>query len=180
MRLHATCLAATALLLSCTTSDLAAGVRPLATGAFAVEFDVTYSGSPEAIYDGITGDISAWWDHSFSGHPLRIYIEPKPGGGFFEIFNEAGDGVLHATVIYAHRGKILRFEGPLGLAGRAIQNVVTYTFEKAGEDSTRLRLEVHMQGEIDERMAGVVEQVWRHFLIERFKPYVETGAYRRR
>jgi uncharacterized protein YndB with AHSA1/START domain len=150
------------------------------TGAYAIEFDVTYPGSPETIYDAITGDISGWWDHSFSQKPFRLFLEAKPGGGFYEFFNDKGDGALHATVICAERGKVLRFDGPLGLSGRAVTNVVTYHLEQAGADSTRLRLEVHMAGEIDEKLAGVVEQVWRHFLIERFKPYVESGAYRNR
>ena len=35
------------------------------------------------------------------------YIEPRPGGGFIEIFDDEGNGVLHATVIYADRGKLL-------------------------------------------------------------------------
>jgi hypothetical protein len=28
--------------------------------------------------------------------------------------------------------------------------------------------------------AAVVEKVWRHFLIERFKPYIELGVHRSR
>lgn len=148
-------------------------VRALSTGAYAVEFSITYPGSPDLVYDHVTGDITAWWDHSFSGKPLKLYIEPRPGGGFYEIFNEKGDGVLHATVIYAERGKILRFEGPLGLSGRAIQAVITYRLAPSGPDSTTLALSVHMQGEIDGQLASAVRSVWHHFLIERFKPYIE-------
>jgi hypothetical protein len=51
--------------------------------------------------------------------------------------------------------------------------VVTYTFEPGKGDSTRLGLSVHMSGEIDKKTAGAVENVWHHFLEERFKPYVE-------
>ncbi len=87
-------------------------------GVFSFEKELTLPGSPEVIYHAITGDISGWWDHSFSSSPAKFYIEPRPGGGFYEIIDESGDGVLHATVIYAQRGKLLRFDGPLGFSGK--------------------------------------------------------------
>ena len=146
-------------------------------GTFAFDRQLTLPGSPEAIYDAITGDISGWWDHSFSESTYRFYIEPRPGGGFYEIFNEQGDGVLHATVIYAERGKKLRFDGPLGLSGKAIQLVFTYSFEATGTDSTRLTLSVHAAGEMEEGISNIVEKVWHHFLFERFRPYIKSGAH---
>lgn len=154
--------------------------RELPTGAFTVEFDLVLPGAPETIYDAITGDISEWWDHSFSKSPQRFYIEAKPGGGFWEIFDDSGDGVLHATVIYAHRGKILRFDGPLGFSGKAVHMVHTCQFANVGTDSTRLDFSVRAAGEIDDGWAEAVEQVWWHFLVERFKPYVESGRHLRR
>ena len=158
----------------------AADHRELPTGAFSVELELVLPGAPETIYDAISGDISEWWDHSFTESPKRFYIEAKPGGGFWEIFDDSGDGVLHATVIYAQRGKILRFEGPLGLSGKAVQMVHTYEFAHAGTDSTRLKLTVHAAGEMEEGLAGTVDQVWWHFLVERFKPHVESGRHLRR
>jgi len=101
--------------------------QELKFGAFSVHHQLTLPGMPKMIYDAITGDISGWWDHSFSKNPLKFYIEPKAGGGFYEIYDESGDGVKHATVIVADRGKMLRFEGPLGLSGNAIQMVNTYS-----------------------------------------------------
>jgi len=141
---------------------------------FTFEQQVTLPGSPEQIFDMVTGDIKPWWDHSFSDDPLKLYIEPWPGGGFYEIFDEQGNGAKHATVIYANRGEMLRMEGPLGLSGKAIQLVCTYRFEAKGPDSTILRLNVHGAGEVTEGMPEIVESVWHHFLFERFKPYVEN------
>ena len=154
--------------------------RSMPTAAFVSEHEVTLPGAPEVIYDAITGDVSGWWDHSFSKDPHKFYLEAKPGGGFYEIFDAAGNGVKHATVIYADRGKLLRFEGPLGLSGRAVTLVTTYTFEAVGPDSTRLRVEVHGAGELDASLEGLVDQVWHHFIIERFKPWVEFGGHRER
>ncbi|MFC2084237.1 SRPBCC domain-containing protein [Bacteroidota bacterium] len=144
---------------------------------FSFDKELILPGSPEIIYDAITGDISAWWDHSYSDKPYKFFIEPKPGGGFYEIFNDEGDGVLHATVILAERGKRLRFDGPLGLSGTAIKMVHTYEFEEAGQDSTKLKLSVHAAGEMNEKIGEIVSKVWDHFLFEKFKPYVEKGEY---
>ena len=141
---------------------------------FAFEMQLNLPGTTTRIYDAITGDISGWWDHSFSEKPYKLYIEPVPGGGFYEIFNAGGDGVKHATVIYSDRGKLLRFEGPLGLSGKAIQLVCTYEFFAAGADSTTLKLSVHGAGEVEEGLPALVESVWHHFLFERFKPYAEA------
>ncbi len=146
-------------------------------GVFSFEMDLTLPGQPEIIYDAITGDISGWWDHSFSEKPARFFIDPRPGGGFYEIFDESGDGVLHATVITAKRGKILRFDGPLGLSGQAIQLVCTYNFAASGADSTSLKLSVHASGEIHKDIPETVEKVWHHFLLDRFKPYIESGKH---
>ena len=122
-------------------------------GVFQFTHQVMLPGNPDQIYDAITGDISGWWDHSFSEKPLKFFIEPKPGGGFYEIIDESGDGILHAVVIFAQRGKMLRFDGPLGLTGQAVQGVYTYSFEAMPEDSTQLKLDAHLSGEIDAEVA---------------------------
>ncbi len=149
----------------------------MAYGTFSFTQQLRLPGAPEIIYDAISGDISGWWDHSFSETPYKMYIEAKPGGGFYEIFDESGDGVLHATVTAAQRGKLLRFVGPLGLAGHAVELVNTYTFEPVGRDSTLLKLKVHAAGEMAPEWPQVVEKVWHHFLFEQFKPYVEEKRY---
>jgi hypothetical protein len=142
---------------------------------FSFEQQITLPGTTTQIYDAITGDITGWWDHSFSEKPYKLYIDAIPGGGFYEIFNAGGDGVKHATVIYSDRGKMLRFDGPLGLSGKAVQMVTTYEFSAAGSDSTLLKLTVHGAGEVTEGMPALIGSVWRHFLFERFRPYVVGG-----
>jgi uncharacterized protein YndB with AHSA1/START domain len=158
---------------------LRADTKDLQTGAFQVEQDLVLPASPEDVYDAVTGDISGWWDHHFSDHPKRLYIEAKPGGGFWEIFNDAGDGVLHATVIYAERGKRLRFRGPLGFSGQAVDVVTTYDFtpDPAG---TKLHLTCNVSGQIADGEDKVVDALWHHFLVERLKPYIESGAYKKK
>ncbi len=158
-------------------SQLLAGIKQLSFNCFAIDHAILLPAAPETIYDAITGDISAWWDHSFSDKPAKFFIEARPGGGFYEIFDESGDGVLHATVIVADRGKLFRFDGPLGLSGRAVKSVYTYEFEPIGSDSTYLKFSAHFFGETEEGLPQTIESVWYHFLFERFRPYIEEGRY---
>ncbi|MCU4156317.1 hypothetical protein J1N10_10030 [Carboxylicivirga sp. A043] len=139
---------------------------------FSFTIETQLPGEPEVVYDNLTGDISPWWDHTFSGHPHQLFIEAKPGGGFYEIFDESGDGVRHAVVTGAQKGKLLRMEGPLGLAGHALTLVTTYHLSEVN-DSTHLKVEVHGAGEYKKDWPQVIENVWTHFIIERFKPYWE-------
>ena len=149
-----------------------------AMGAFSFSFTATLPDRAEAVFDALTGDISGWWDHTQSEAPERLYIEARPGGGFWEIFDATGAGVRHAVVTYARRGQRLRFEGPLGLAGHAILMVTTYDLEALSADATRLTVTVHGSGEVHEGWPEVVEKTWHHFIFERFVPYVESGQHR--
>jgi hypothetical protein len=130
-------------------------------------------GTPEQVFDSATGDITGWWDHTMSEKPLQMYVEPRPGGAFMEIFNDKGDGVRHAVVTGAERGKLLRYEGPLGLAGHALYMVTTWTFAPAGAGRTMVSVEVHGSGELQDGWPAIIESTWRHFLLERFQPYLE-------
>lgn len=139
--------------------------------------EVILPGTQEQIFNAATGDISGWWDHSFSETPKKLFIEAKPGGGFWEIFDDEGNGALHATVIYCEKPKMIKFDGPLGLSGRAVQIVTTYEFSESGKDSTLMKVSVHGSGELEPDLPALVEKVWEHFIFERFKPYIESGKH---
>ncbi len=143
-------------------------------GGYTIIQSVVLPGTPEESFDVMTGEISAWWDHSFSEKPHSLRIEPWPGGKFIEEFDDKGNGALHATVIYAQRGKMLRYDGPLGLSGHAINSVVTYEYTAQG-DSTEVKVTAQLSGQIDAEWAGKVDGVWHHFLVEALKPYVEKN-----
>ena len=151
-----------------------AELKSTPVAAWAVKHVVMLPGSPERAYDAATGDLKPWWDHTFKNDPLRLYIEPWAGGGFYEIWNEQGEGVKHATVTWAERGKTLRFEGPLGLAGNALVFVTTWNFAARG-DSTELTCNASVAGTMAPGMEKAVDGVWQHFLGGRLKPYMEAG-----
>lgn len=165
------------LALSAAGGGAGAEVTGLGVGGFVVTHTLTLPGSPEEIYDAMTGDISGWWDHHFSASPKRLFIEAKPGGGFWEIFDESGDGARHAVVLLAQRGRKLVFEGPLGLSGNAVSLAVTYEFAPEGE-ATKVTVTCRAAGQYEKGWDAAIDGVWRHFLFERLKPHVEAGRHR--
>jgi len=169
------------LLASTAAAPASAAHRTLPGGAFEVTQTLLLPGTPEEVYDAITGDISGWWDHHFSEKPARFFIEARPGGGFWEYFDAEGkNGVRHAVVTYADRGKFLRFEGPLGLGGNALLMVHTYAFAQAGEGKTRLDVTVRASGQVEKGWAEAVDRAWHHFLVEQFQPWFEAGKHKQR
>jgi len=140
-------------------------------GAFTFQDSVQVPVPPEEAFDRFL-EVDAWWDHHFSEDPLEFFIEARPGGGFYEIFDESGYGVRHATVITVMRGSLLRLRGPLGLTGFALDGVYSLSFRTSGS-GTLVHLDARGAGELEEEWPALIQRVWHHFLVERFKPYVE-------
>lgn len=154
-------------------------IEPFAPQGFRTEIEVTIAAPPETVFDAATGDISGWWDHTFWPGPTELVIEPELDGRFYERF-EAGepDGVVHARVIFVDRPSQLRLDGPLGLSGRAVHLVSSWTLEPANDgEATLFRVDLALTGEIDAELAGVVRSVWVHFIDGRLKPYVEADCH---
>ncbi len=140
---------------------------------FSFSFESRINSNNYAVFDTLTGNVKPWWDHTFSKDPKILYIDSHPGGSFMEIFDDKGNGVRHAVITASERGKLLRMEGPLGLAGHAILLVTTIELKSIDKNTTLLTLSVHASGEIKPDWTAVVEKVWRHFINERLKPYIE-------
>ena len=146
----------------------------LDVSAFAVDHAVVVAATPEQAYDAFTGDVTAWWDHSFAEHPRSLVIEPHPGGRFVETFGDGPDGALHATVSYARRGEGLDFTGPLGFGALGLNFDMVHQLRfEAVEGGTRVSIRVRGLGTVQPGWEQAVQRVWHHFLDERFKPFVE-------
>jgi len=157
------------------TQDALAAYEPQ---GFRTRFNVEIAAPVETVFEVATGDVSAWWDHSFTLEPAELVIEPEFGGRFYERFEEGSpDGALHARVIYVDRPNGLRLQGPLGLSGRAVDLVTSWTLTETQAGHTDFVVEISIQGEVDEALAGVVREVWIHFIEGRLKPFVEGGCY---
>ncbi len=140
-------------------------------GAFTFSDSVSVPLTPGEAFDRFL-EVDKWWDHRFDPGSSRFYIDARPGGGFYEIFDASGDGVLHATVIFVKRGEALRMRGPLGLTGFALDMVYSLQFREEGS-GTRVTLDVRGAGELEEEWPAVVQRVWHHFLVERYEPYAK-------
>jgi uncharacterized protein YndB with AHSA1/START domain len=165
--------------LLCAQLSAVGQIKETKLSGFTIEQEIVLPGSPVEVYDALTGDISPWWDHHTSEKPKKFFIDPRPGGGFYEIFNDAGDGVLHATVIYADRGKKLQFTGPLVFSGKVADFAVTYDLAP-DPGGTRLHLTSNVAGQLPDGTEKMVDSVWHHFLVERLKPYLESPEYKKR
>ena len=141
-------------------------------GSFLVERSVVVPVTPEAAWSAFVDDFASWWDHSMSEEPYRFFLEAKPGGGFYEIFDASGDGVQHALVTFAQRPQRLVFRGPLGLHGAALDMVHTVTFAEAGEGRTEVTVVVRAMGEVQPGTEAAVNGAWDHFLLGRYQGFV--------
>ncbi len=147
--------------------DEASPTTSRTTTARTFEFDLetTVPLRPDEAFAAFTGDVRPWWDHFFSeGAPAALVIEPFAGGSFYEVLDSDRGSVVHARVIYAEPGKLLRFVGPLGLSGRAVEMAHTFTFEATATGGTRVGFHLEGFGHVDDELVAIVESVWRHFL----------------
>ncbi|MEO1037930.1 MAG: SRPBCC domain-containing protein [Pseudomonadota bacterium] len=151
--------------------------EPYEVQGFRASVVVNIAAEPQVVFEAATGDITGWWDHSFALQPAELVIEPRFGGRFYERSSDGlDDGALHATVIYVDAPNALRLHGPLGLSGRAVDMVSSWTLEPR-DGGTRFTVDLSINGEVDAQLAGVVRSVWVHFIEGRLKPYVEAGCH---
>ena len=154
-----------------------AEVTDLPTGGFEISHEIVVPGTPETAWDEFTGDVSGWWDHTHSEAPAELVIEGRPGGQFYERFDERGNGAIHADIIFADRGKKLVMDGPLGFSGHPLDLVCTIEFTPEGADRVRVKATCRAAGELQEGWADAVDRVWHHFLVEQFKAWMEDLAH---
>lgn len=132
--------------------------------------------APE-IYAAATGDISGWWNHTFAADPEALILDARPGGALVEYTDvNRLNGVVHAQVTAAQWPHTLRMEGPFGLAGHGVETEVTWIIREnaAGAD---FEVYLALSGDIDHATARTVVEVWRGFIEDRLKPYVEGDCH---
>ena len=154
-------------------------LEPFEVQGFNTTITVEIDAPRDVVFEAATGDVTGWWDHSFWPDPAEMVIEPQIGGRFYERFETGSDnGTLHARVIFVRAPEQLRLHGPLGLSGRAVDLVTSWTLtEGETPDTTLVRIDLAMMGDIDAELADVVRSVWVHFIEARLKTYVEAGCH---
>ncbi|MDB5453523.1 MAG: activator of ATPase 1 family protein [Caulobacteraceae bacterium] len=143
---------------------------------FEVRRTVTVNAPPAKVYAALIG-VGGWWNHTFSGNPANLSIEPRAGGCWCEALPKTKGSVAHMRVIYVDPGSLIRFEGSLGpmqetgsighltwaVAAKDGGTQLTWTYAVGG----------YMRGGLTP-MAGAVDGVFAEQM-GRLKALVETG-----
>jgi hypothetical protein len=136
------------------------------------------SAVPRSVYLALTAQVGSWWDpeHTWSGQPRNMTIDPRAGGCFCEQLANGGS-VQHMTVILAEPGKTLRMRGALGpLQEQAVVGTITWTLAEVGSRTCVEMTYVvggYMQGgfvPVAKLVDGVLATQ-----VRRLKQYIESG-----
>ena len=145
-------------------------------GGFEVRRTVSINAPPAKVYAALIAP-AGWWNHTFSGDPKNLYIEPKANGCWCETLPKSKGSVAHMRVIYVEPGSLIRLQGGLGpmqqtgalgnltwqVAAKGEVTEVTWTYDVGG----------YMKGGLAP-MAGAVDGVFAEQMA-RLKKKVETG-----
>ena len=110
----------------------------------------------------LLGKPSQWWNsgHTWSGNAKNMSLQLKAGGCFCEVWN--GNSVMHAQVILAQPGSVLRLQGGFGpLQDVAVSAVLTYKLKKES-NGTRVEMIYRVSGNASHKLpslAAIVDKV---------------------
>lgn len=138
--------------------------------SFKIEQDITIDANSEKVFSKLTGNITAWWDHTRSENPKAVILEPKLNGLFYEDMG-GGNGAIWGRVEHLEINRIISWKGSMGM-GSAVLGVIKIELEEK-ENTTLLKLSHHAIGLIDSNASENYNTGWQHLLRDRFKPYVE-------
>lgn len=143
-----------------------------------IEQQITCAAPPAQVFAALTADVNAWWPQRTSANS-QIILEPFVNGRFYEAINDAGQGVLYATVTSIKPDEELRLRGTLELAELVTKTAVFVSFVRIGlipeADTTQLYLSHHLANGVDERAYATGKQYWHGMLRQQFQPFVEKG-----
>lgn len=100
-----------------------------------------------------------WWpaDHTWSGEPGNLRLEPDAGGCFCERWS--GNSAEHARVVMAKPGELLRLRGSLGpLQEMAVTGVLTITLA-AKDGGTEAVVTYRLSGDPSHKLDGFIAAV---------------------
>lgn len=150
-------------LIALATAPASAEVTASSESGFASHNEVLVDAAPAAAWAALLRPAD-WWngEHTYSGDPANLSIEPAAGGCFCEAIPGSGGQIEHMRVIYLAPGSTLRMSGALGpLQSEAVTGVLTMTLEPMGEQ-TRISWDYvvggYMRMPVGE-MAPLVDQV---------------------
>lgn len=149
----------------------AAEVVAQSEAGFVTRTAVTVKADPAAAWLALVAP-NQWWngEHTYSGDPANLYIDPQATGCFCEKLPPTKDAppgarpgsIEHMHVIYAAPARVLRMSGGLGpLQSEAVEGTLTITL-KPVDGGTRILWEYVVGGYMRQKipeLAPLVDKV---------------------
>lgn len=150
----------------------AAEVLSSDSSGFVVRTVVDVAASPDRAWKRLVTP-SLWWSsqHSWSGSAKNLSMTPRAGGCFCERLPKGSRGsggdvrratgsVVHATVVHADPGRLLRLSGALGpLQDEALTGTLTIELAPQGNGRTRATFTYAVSGRASFPLAAVTPAV---------------------
>lgn len=154
------------------TMPMNEGALPM--GSMHIEQEVIIEAAPEAVFEAMTADVSAWWGRPYvhSDEARALVLEPRVGGRFFEDWGD-GEGALYATVTAFQAPLMLGLVGPFGMDGLC-HNRIDLTLEPCPE-GTAVKLSHKGMGEIADERREQYTAGWGDLLGSRLRALAEQG-----
>jgi hypothetical protein len=121
---------------------------------FIIEHEVLVPLDANASYQ-LLGKPSLWWnaEHTWSGNAQNLSLQLKAGGCFCE--SRKGNSVMHAQVISAQPGSVLKLQGALGpLQDMAVNAVLSFSLKKQ-ENGTKVVMTYRVSGDSSHALATI-------------------------
>lgn len=135
-------------------SSVQAKVTATSESHFVVEHEVAVPLDAQSSYR-LLGKPSQWWNsgHTWSGDAKNMSMQLKAGACFCEIWQ--GNSVMHAQVITARPGELLRLQGALGpLQDMAVNAVLTFTLKKE-QAGTKVLMSYRVNGNASNNLSAI-------------------------
>ena len=135
-----------------------AELKMTAPDAALIEHHFQIAATPAAAWQVLVHP-ERWWpaDHTWSGTPGNLSLEPVAGGCFCERWD--GNSVEHARVVMARPGALLRLQGSLGpLQEMALTGVLTVTLT-ARDGGTEALVTYRLSGDPAHKLDSFVSAV---------------------
>ena len=144
------------------------------------EIEVTIDAPIQAVWQGLTEDIAAWWPSAFYCHagdpaavPVRKFkLEARPGGRMWEDWGN-DNGMVWANVVQVAQPRLLDITGTMGMAWGGPSTMYASFQLEATDTGTKLRFSEAAYGRIPDSQGEEQEKGWRFLLGEALRAHCE-------
>jgi uncharacterized protein YndB with AHSA1/START domain len=179
MRITVMALVAFLIVIAVRATPARADVLDATDAGFSIKIALAVNATPAAVFQAITGRITAWWSpsHTFSGSSSNLTLDPRPGGCFCERL--PGGGVQHMVVTHVNAPGLLVLHGGLGPLGTlAVSGSMSFAISPEAMSNSRLVLSYEVGGYAPKGLTSLAPAVNTVLTeqVQRLKNLVERGT----